>query len=86
MKTAKHNIIQLLREGYTIQYLAKLMYGENKIENTPPPKEQLLNVFRNKNSFKAIATSLGVPEKTVKTWFKSYDLPVTLKEMRKIIQ
>ena len=79
------NILQLIKEGYRFSFISKLMTGESP-ENLLPEKETLLNIFQNKQSFKLIGETLGVNEKVIKNWFKQYNLPTTLKEMKKIIK
>ena len=82
------NILQLIKEGYSFTSIAKMMRNQthqevNDTTSNIPSKEQLLNAFNNKKSFKLIGESLGADEKTVKKWFKHHGLPTTLKEMKK---
>ena len=78
------NTLQLIKEGYRFSFIAKLKSGESP-DNLLPEKQTLIKNFQEKQSFKAIGESLGVEEKTVKKWFKAHNLPITLKDMKKIV-
>jgi hypothetical protein len=87
--TNKHNgydIITLIKEGLPLYYISKLVYGDPAPENIMPTKDLFIFMFQKKNSFKYIADTLKVPEKTVKQWCKIHNLPGNLKDMKKYIK
>jgi hypothetical protein len=84
MNMANTNILQLIKEGYSFKHISEIM-NFNEQENNVLSKELLLKLFKQKKSFKLIGEYLEVPDKTVKDWFKKYNLPTTVKDMKKLI-
>lgn len=81
------NVLQLLREGHSFASIAKMMHNKkhqdvNDTTSNIPSKEQLLNAFKNKLSFKHVSSVYQVNDKTIKEWLKTYKLPTTLKELK----
>lgn len=61
----------------------KYVKNEESIER--PLKEQLIEDYRELGGWKKIALKYKVSDNAIKKWFKKYNLPCTVKEIRKYI-
>lgn len=59
--------------------------AHRKVENRPS-KEDLLDDFRQLNSFSSIARKYKVTDNTIKKWFKSYNLPTLSSKVKNFLK
>ena len=57
---------------------------KRKVER--PCKEQLISDFKELKGFSQIGRKYEVSDNAVRKWFKYYDLPVKLKELKEILE
>lgn len=75
-------------ENFCAKKIKKEKIKKEKIrkENTNIPlKDELLENFKEKGSFKQVGIFYNVSDNAVKKWFKKYNLPTSSPEIRKII-
>ena len=79
------NIAKIIKDKNINHKLCEHNDIKSTLPSKCPPKEMLLEQYRDLGSFKKIGEYYKVSDNAVKKWFKKYDLPCVAKEIREYI-